>query len=157
MQEALRRYVPGSVAERVVSGQELEVGEQEISVLFVDIRGYTTYSEGQTAAEIFFTVNRYTEVVSRVVRQHRGTIVEFNGDGMMAVFGAPEVLAGKERAAVETGRGIVGAVRALALGGERPEGRSLEVGVGIATGKAFVGNIQSVDRLIWSAISNTTN
>lgn len=157
MQEALRRYVPGSVAERVVSGQGLEVGEQEIAVLFVDIRGYTTYSEGRTAAEIFSTVNRYTEVVSRVVRQHRGTIVEFNGDGMMAVFGAPEPLAEKERAAVEAGRGIVVAVRALALGGERPESRLLEVGVGIATGKAFVGNIQSVDRLIWSAIGNTTN
>jgi class 3 adenylate cyclase len=76
---------------------------------------------------------------------------------MMTVFGAPEPLAEKERAAVEAGRGIVAAVRALALGRERFESRPLEVGVGIATGKAFVGNIQAVDRLIWSAIGNTTN
>jgi class 3 adenylate cyclase len=157
MQEALRRYVPGSVAAQVVSGQELEAGEREVSVLFVDIRGYTTYSEGRTAAEIFSMVNRYTETVSQVVQHHGGTVVEFNGDGMMAVFGAPEPLAKKERAAVEAGREIVASVRSLALGRTRPENQPLEVGVGIATGQAFVGNIQSVDRLIWSAIGNTTN
>src|SRR5262249_8291008 len=121
------------------------------------IRGYTAYSEGRTAAEIFSTVNRYTEAVSRVVRQHHGTIVEFNGDGMMVVFGAPEPLAEKEQAAVAAGREIIAGGRGLALGGEKPESQLLEVGVGIATGKAFVGNIQSVDRLIWSAIGNTTN
>jgi adenylate cyclase len=76
---------------------------------------------------------------------------------MMAVFGAPESLVEKERAAVEAGREIVTAVRLLAPEGKRIENRPLEVGVGIATGKAFVGNIQSADRLIWSAIGNTTN
>jgi class 3 adenylate cyclase len=157
MRDALRRYVPGSVAARVLSGQELEAREQEVSVLFVDIRGYTTYSEGRTAAEIFSTVNHYTETVSRVMRQNGGTVVEFNGDGMMAVFGAPDALVEKERAAVQAGREIVTAVRALALGETRPESRPLEVGIGIATGPAFVGNIQAVDRLIWTAIGNTTN
>jgi adenylate cyclase len=120
----------------------------EISVLFVDIRGYATYSEGRTAEEICSTVNRYTEAVSRVVRQHFGVIVEFNGDVLMAVFGAPETFAEKERAAVEAGRELVAVVRSLALGRTEPEGRSLEVGVGIATGQAFVGNIQAVDRMI---------
>jgi class 3 adenylate cyclase len=157
MQAALRRYVPEPVAARVVSGQELEAGEREISVLFVDIRGYTTYSEGRTTAENFSMVNRYTETVSRVVQQHGGTIVEFTGDGVMAVFGAPEPLAEKERCAVAAGREIVAAVRSLALSREQPESRPLEVGVGIATGAAFVGTIQSVDRLIWTVIGNTPN
>jgi class 3 adenylate cyclase len=157
MQAALRRYVPEPVAARVMSGQELEAGEREISVLFVDIRGYTTYSEGRTTAENFSMINRYTETVSRVVQQHDGMIVEFTGDGVMAVFGAPEPLMEKERCAVAAGREIVAAVRSLALGREHPESRPLEVGVGIATGKAFVGTIQSVDRLIWTAIGNTPN
>ncbi|MBW2448743.1 MAG: adenylate/guanylate cyclase domain-containing protein, partial [Deltaproteobacteria bacterium] len=78
---------------------------------------------------------------------------EFNGDGMMAVFGAPRELAHKERAAVEAGREIVEAVGSLPVEG----GETLSVGVGIATGEAFVGNIQAVDRMIWSAIGNTTN
>jgi class 3 adenylate cyclase len=157
MQESLRRYVPGAVAEQLSSGTELASGEREVSVLFVDIRGYTSFAESRRAEEIFSTVNRYTETVSQIVQKHAGSVVEFNGDGMMAVFGAPRDLAHKERAAVEAGCEIVAAVGALpvedASGGET----RLSVGVGIATGEAFVGNIQAVDRMIWSAIGNTTN
>lgn len=153
MQASLRRYVPGAVVEQLSSGAELASGEREVSVLFVDIRGYTGFAESREAEEIFSTVNRYTETVSRIVQEHAGSVVEFNGDGMMAVFGAPRKLARKERAAVEAGREIVAAVGALPVEG----GEALSVGVGIATGEAFVGNIQAVDRMIWSAIGNTTN
>jgi class 3 adenylate cyclase len=157
MQESLRRYVPGVVAEQLSSGAELSSGEREVSVLFVDLRGYVGFAESRRAEEIFATVNRYTETVSEIVGRYGGSVVEFNGDGMMAVFGAPRELARKERAAVEAGYEIVGAVGALAV--EDPAGGSskLAVGVGIATGEAFVGNIQAVDRMIWSAIGNTTN
>jgi class 3 adenylate cyclase len=157
MSDSLRRYVPEQIAAQVVSGHNLDARESEVSVLFVDIRGYTTYAEDKSAAEVFSTVNRYTETVSRIVRGHGGTVVEFNGDGMMAVFGAPTPLAEKEQAAVVSAREIVSSVRSLELGSVRREQPPLEVGVGIATGKAFVGNIQSVDRLIWSAIGDTTN
>jgi class 3 adenylate cyclase len=152
MQESLRRYVPGAVAEQLASGSELASGEREVTVLFVDIRGYTGFAESRRAEEIFSTVNRYTETVSQIVQRHGGSVVEFNGDGMMAVFGAPRELAHKEHAAVEAGREIVAAVGAL-----RVDGAQLSVGVGIATGEAFVGNIRAVDRMIWSAIGNTTN
>jgi adenylate cyclase len=154
MQESLRRYVPGAIAEQLASGSDLESGEREVSVLFVDIRGYTGFSESRRAEEIFSTVNRYTETVSQIVQRHSGSVVEFNGDGMMAVFGAPRELAHKERAAVEAGRELVEAVSALPVEGEETK---LSVGVGVATGEAFVGNIQAVDRMIWSAIGNTTN
>jgi class 3 adenylate cyclase len=157
MQESLRRYVPGAVAEQLASGAELGSGEREVSVLFVDIRGYTGFSESRRAEEIFSTVNRYTETVSQIVQKHAGSVVEFNGDGMMAVFGAPRELAHKERAAVEAGREIVTAVGALPIEGPSGGQTKLAVGVGIATGEAFVGNIQAVDRMIWSAIGNTTN
>jgi class 3 adenylate cyclase len=157
MQESLRRYVPGAVAEQLASGAELASGEREVSVLFVDIRGYISFSETRRAEEIFSAVNRYTETVSEIVQMHAGNVVEFNGDGMMAVFGAPRKLAHKERAAVEAGRAIVAAVGALPVEGTSGGETKLAVGVGIATGEAFVGNIQAVDRMIWSAIGNTTN
>ncbi len=157
MQESLRRYVPGAVAEQLASGAELTSGEREVSVLFVDLRGYTSFSESRRAEEIFSTVNRYTETVSQIVQKHAGSVVEFNGDGMMAVFGAPRELAHKERAAVEAGREIVAAVGALPLEDNSGGETKLAVGVGIATGAAFVGNIRAVDRMIWSAIGNTTN
>jgi class 3 adenylate cyclase len=146
MQERLRRYVPGAVAAEIESGRELAPEEREVTVLFVDLRGYTSFAEGRAAEVVFSTINEYTEGVSRVVKAHGGTVVEFNGDGMMAVFGAPEALVHKERAAVRAGREIVE---------EMPGG--LPVGVGIATGQAMVGSIRSADRWIWSAIGNTTN
>jgi class 3 adenylate cyclase len=157
MQESLRRYVPGAVAEQLASGAELASGEREVSVLFVDICGYISFSETRRAEEIFSAVNRYTETVSEIVEMHAGNVVEFNGDGMMAVFGAPRKLARKERAAVEAGREIVAAVGALPVEDTSGGETKLAVGVGIATGEAFVGNIQAVDRMIWSAIGNTTN
>jgi hypothetical protein len=89
MQASLRRYVPGAIAEQIEAGVDLRTGEQEVTVLFVDIRSYTTYSEGRRAEEIFSTVNRFTDTVSRTVRLQGGCVVEFNGDGMMTVFGAP--------------------------------------------------------------------
>jgi class 3 adenylate cyclase len=157
MQVSLRRYVPGAVAEQLSSGAELASGEREVSVLFVDLRGYVGFAESRRSEEIFSTVNRYTETVSQVVQRHAGSVVEFNGDGMMAVFGAPRELAHKERAAVEAGREIVQAVGALTIEDAAGRAKRLSVGVGIATGEAFVGNIQAVDRMIWSAIGNTTN
>ena len=157
MQESLRRYVPGVVAQHLVSGAEPEPGEREVTVLFVDLRGYTQLSEGRPPAEIFSTVNRYTELVSAIVNSHGGAVVEFNGDGMMAVFGAPAPLEHKEQAAVLAGIEMANTVQVRAGAGEHPADRSGSVGVGIATGPAFVGNIEAVDRKIWSAIGNTTN
>jgi len=157
MQASLRRYVPGAIAEQIEAGADLQTGEQEVTVLFVDIRSYTTYSEGRRAEEIFSTVNRFTDTVSRTVRLHGGCVVEFNGDGMMTVFGAPAPLEDKERHAVEAGQAIFLAMEELALSTRDADSPPLSVGVGIATGEAYVGNIQAVDRMIWSAIGNTTN
>ena len=153
MQESLRRWVPGAVMEQLASGAEPVSGERDVTVLFVDIRGYTSFAEHRRVEDVFSTVNRYTELVSAIVRRHGGSVVEFNGDGMMAVFGAPRDLAGKEGAAVAAAREIAPAVESLALGGG---GDRLSVGIGIATGRAFVGSIRAADRMIWSAIGRTT-
>jgi class 3 adenylate cyclase len=153
MQEELRRFVPGAVARVIESEESLEPREQAVSVLFVDIRGYATFAETRAPHEIFSTVNRYTQTVSRLVEEHGGAVVEFNGDGMMVVFGAPTAIPHKERAAVSGARAIV---EALSEGGGA-DGAKLSVGVGIATGAAYVGAVQASDRQIWTALGNTTN
>ena len=155
MQEALRRYVPASVAEAIGSGRDLEPVEREITVLFVDLRDYTAFCEPRLPAEIFSTVNHYTEGVSAIIRRHGGAIVEFNGDGMMAMFGGSVPMPDKASAAVRAAHEIIDAV--AALGPPSPAEQSLAVGVGIATGPAFVGSIHSADRLIWTALGNTVN
>lgn len=155
MREALQSYVPGAVVAEMRDGRHsaLEPSEKEISVLFVDLRGFTSYSEARKPQEIFSTVNRYTEVVSEIIRASGGSVVEFAGDGMMAVFGAPGALSEKERSAVKAAKSICTAVADLGHDGGAP----LSVGVGVATGPAFVGNVRAADRVIWTAIGNTVN
>jgi class 3 adenylate cyclase len=155
MEEALRPYVPAAVAGQLASGTPVAAAEHQVSVLFVDIRGYTSFAEARESAEVFTTVSRYAETVSAIARDRGGAVAEFSGDGMMVVFGAPQALATKERAAVEAGREIIDAVSALPPDG--PTAPPLSVGVGIATGPAFVGDVRSVDRRIWTAIGDTVN
>jgi class 3 adenylate cyclase len=118
------------------------------------VRGYASFAEPLAPAQIFEAVSAYTRAVSEEIRAAGGTVVEFNGDGMMAVFGAPEPLEQKERAALRAALALRRRVRALRVG---PEGRGLDVGIGVASGPAYVGSIQAVDRAIWSALGNTTN
>jgi class 3 adenylate cyclase len=157
MSGQLRRYVPGALAEQLERGAALQPGVREVTVLFVDIRGYSGFAEPRTPQQIFEAVSAYTQTVSRVVREHGGTIVEFNGDGMMAVFGAPEPLPEKERAAVDAARGIRHETRELVAQGPAGADTRIDARVGVATGPAYVGSIQAVDRAIWSALGNTTN
>jgi adenylate cyclase len=156
MSEALRRYVPQPVAARLTRGQSIEAGERDVSVLFVDIRGYATYSEGQAVGAVFSMLNRYTEAVSAVIQRRGGTVVEFLGDGLMAVFGAPDSLPDHARVSVQAGCEVVATVRHLALGpsdGDVP----VAVGVGIASGRAFVGNIRTSDRFVYTAVGDVVN
>jgi class 3 adenylate cyclase len=149
--QALARYAPGSVALELARGREVAPGEREVTVLFVDVRGYTSFSQRRDAPEIFDFVNAYTTTVSERVRAFGGSVVEFHGDGLMAAFGALGELPDKERCAVAAAREISRAFH------EERLYPGMSVGVGVATGAAYVGDIQSVDRKIWGVIGNTTN
>lgn len=168
MRDAFRRYVPAPVAARLTRGQTIEGGEHDVSVLFVDIRGYTALSEARSADAVFALVSRYTEAVSAVIQRRGGTVIEFLGDGLMAVFGAPEALANHAGAAVEAACEIARVVRGLspgarAAGGAPEDGSSsggaepLAVGIGVASGRAFVGNVRTNDRLVYTAVGDVVN
>jgi class 3 adenylate cyclase len=150
----LSHYVPRQVARRILCGDDLTPGEHDVSVLILDLRSYVQYVERRTPKEIYTLLARYSLIVSSIIHRHGGTMVEFTGDGMVALFGAPDALRDKERASVEAGCAIVDAVREMQQPGGGPQ---LEVGVGIATGNAFVGAIPAADRLVWSVVGNTTN
>ena len=145
LHDRLAPYAPGGL-------EDLEMGHSEVSVLFVDIRGYSQFAEPLQPAQLFEVVNRYTELVAQIVRAHGGTVVDFSGDGLMAVFGAPQPLDDRESAAISAGREII--ERVPELSGDRG---NLSAGVGVASGSAFVGNVQAVDRLFWTALGHTTN
>ncbi len=151
----VREYTPDIVTRHVHSGDQLTSCEREISVLFADIRGFTSFCEHRTPAEIFRTVSQFTERICQIIRVHGGHVIEFNGDGIMAVFGAPNPIVAKERAAVQAGCDILEAMKSMATDSSSPRSH-LSVGVGIATGTDFVGHIQA-HRAIWTALGNTTN
>jgi class 3 adenylate cyclase len=154
-EERLRRWVPSAVAEQLARGRELAAGERDVTMLFVDVRGYTGLADGRAAGEVFSAIDRYTATASGVVSAHGGTLVQFAGDGLMAVFGAPEPLPDKEARALAAAREIPLRVAQLAVELVGPAG--LRVGVGVATGSAYVGPIRSADRQIWTVIGSTTN
>ena len=125
-------------------------GVREVTVLFVDIRGYTEICGRRSLNEVYELVNGYADRVCRVIRSHGGTVVEFAGDGMMATFGADCSLESKECAAVRAALAMPGALDGL-------DETRISVGVGIATGDAFVGRICSAGLYTWSALGCTTN
>ena len=145
-------YVPSIVTDDLLKGSEVTPGEVEVTVLFIDLDGYTSRSMRQSAEETFEMINTYTKTISEKIRHHGGSVVEFHGDGLMAVFGAPRALDSKESCAIEAARESVQELRAGQM-----SNLSLSAGVGIATGPAFVGNVESVDRKIWTVLGNTTN
>jgi class 3 adenylate cyclase len=155
MRDTLRRYLPSTVAEALGEGRDLAPAERDITVMFVDLRGYTSLCEPLPTQEVFALTDRFTAVISKVLRRHGGNLVEFSGDGLMAVFGAPSALAEKERAALRAAAELVVALEAD--GPRRPDGSPLSVGIGIASGPAHCGNIRSADQVIWTALGNIVN
>jgi adenylate cyclase len=126
-------------------------------VLFSDIRGFTTLSEKLPAQEIVALLNRYFARMTAVIHRHGGTVDKFIGDGMMAVFGAPNILPCPEHNALEAARDMLAALDEL-NGELAREGRApLAIGVGLHSGEAVIGHIGSPDRHEYTAIGDTVN
>jgi adenylate cyclase len=155
--QELRRFAPPALADRIERGEGIDKGEQEVSVLFADLRGYTAFAERRKPGEVFEVLSRYAALLARVVGDYSGQVVDFLGDGLMAVFGAPDALPHNARAAVAAAREICAVVNRFRIEDPRNGRFALAVGVGVATGPAYVGGIQVGERMFWSAVGSTTN
>ncbi len=154
--EELRRFVPSGVVERIERDGAIEAGERRVSVLFADLCGYTAWADERCAREVFRGLSLYIAALTRAIDESGGQVAEFNGDGVMAVFGAPDPLVSTESAALDAGRRMAAAVERLPVEASQL-GPSLGIGIGIATGVAFVGGIRAANRTFWSAVGSTTN
>jgi len=136
--------------------QSLSGKAREITVLFSDIRGFTTLSEKHTPEEIVSLLNRYFSLQVEIIFRHGGTLDKFIGDAIMAFWGAPQE--DKQHAehavaaALEMEQSLL---RFRAELGE--EGKDFDVGIGIHTGKAVVGFLGSEARMDYTAIGDTVN
>jgi adenylate cyclase len=129
----------------------------EISVLFADIRGFTTISETRPPAEVVDILNCYLDSMEQQIFLQGGTLDKYTGDGMMVLFGAPLEQADHAERAVRAALGMQRAAKEISqqLGHDR--GCTFVYGIGITTGQAVVGNIGSRRRLDYTAIGSTVN
>lgn len=152
-------YVSPGVMQQIVDGRlraELGGEHRYVCVLFSDIRGYTTRSEGMSPEEIVGFLNRYFEDVVGLIHGHGGTVTSFMGDGIMAVFGAPNALENPCEAAFSAGRDILAQVARFNAQAD-PGAQPVEIGVGLHAGYAVVGHVGSSTRHDYTAIGDVTN
>jgi adenylate cyclase len=128
-----------------------------VTVLFADLRGFTRFAEGRKPEEAVQILNIYLQTIATVVLERRGTLDKFTGDGVMAVFGAPAALPEHARAALSCAADILQGVGRLNQARRQNGETTLEVGLGIATGDALVGNIGCTTRMDYTAIGDVVN
>ena len=153
----LERLVSPDVASRVLSGS-LTPGQSErryVTVLFCDLRDFTALCERRRAEDAMAVLNAFYERACVIIRAHGGHVNKFLGDGLLALFGAPERHTHPADAAIGAARQLARAADEL-----RREGgvwSDLQIGIGLDTGDVVVGAVGSPERLEYTAIGATVN
>jgi class 3 adenylate cyclase len=156
--DMFRRYVSPAVVDRLPSSPvDLRLGgyRQEVSILFADIRGFTTFGERLLPEELVDTLNEYLSMAGSSILMYEGTLDKFVGDAVMGIFNAPleqpDHVLRAVRAAATMQRAIAEYHKSIG------EERTLAFGVGIHTGEAVVGNVGMSDRMDYTVIGDTVN
>jgi len=151
----LHQYLSPDVASTLIDDPaKAELGGREtiVTVLFADLRGYTSYSEQRAPAEVVAMLNAAFGVAVPTLLAEGGTVVQFMGDAVMAIFNAPREQADHAMRAARAALAMQRAVGGLPGAGARPRFR-----VGLNTGPALVGNIGATAIRNYSAVGDTTN
>jgi class 3 adenylate cyclase len=152
IREAFGTYLDREVAEYILSdGFDEEGVDVEVSVLFCDVRGFTAFATGASPQEVVASLNRLFEVIVPIIAAEGGHVDKFEGDGLLAVFGAPEPFLDHADRAVRAACAINSAVN------ERGEAGELRVGVGVNSGNVVAGAIGGAGRLNFSVIGSAVN
>ena len=157
-QTTFGRFVTPSVARTIMDIEEsghLALGgeEKRVTVLFGDVRGFTTMSEGMTPRVLLDTLNRYFDGIVGVVNRYEGTVNKYNGDNIMVLWGAPLEVQHQARKAVECALEIQRWIIA-----ERAKGGSdVSFGFGINTGPVVAGFLGAMGRMEYTVIGDTAN
>jgi adenylate cyclase len=171
VREVFGRFVPPEVVRDIVDadaagdGDLLRAATREVTVLFADLRGFTTYAEARPADEVLRVLNAYLGAVTDVLVDEGGAVVDYLGDGVMAVFGAPtpqEDHADRALAAAVRVLEVTAAFDVSAAAGTAPAGvgappMRFRVGVGCNSGTVTAGNLGTIRRLKYTVVGDTVN
>lgn len=160
IKNVMGRYISQDVMKNVVKNiDNVKLGGKRanVTVLFADIRGFTSMSEKMTAEEVSVILNEYFTEIEPIISKYNGTINKFIGDAVMAVFGDPIQDLNHPTNAVKCAYAMLKKVEMLQDKWILEGKPKIEIGIGINTGDAFVGNIGSEKRLEYTVIGDTVN
>ncbi|WP_435628260.1 CHASE2 domain-containing protein [Candidatus Ferrigenium straubiae] len=154
------QYVPSELVEEMAEHPEsvsMEGESREMTILFSDVRGFTTISEGLDPKELTLLMNEFLTPLSRVVYKHRGTIDKYMGDCIMAFWGAPLPDENHARHAILAGIEMQAALKALQPHFKERGWPEIHIGVGINSGRVSVGNMGSEVRVAYTVMGDAVN
>ena len=157
---AMGKYMSPDVMKRVIMNiDNLGLGGKKatVTVLFSDIRGFTSMSEQMTAQQVSEILNEYFTEMEPIITKYNGIINKFIGDAVMAIFGEPIQDKNHAENAVKCGYEMILKVKELQKKWAEEGKPKIEIGVGINTGEVFVGNIGSINRMEYTVIGDTVN
>jgi class 3 adenylate cyclase len=153
IREAFGTYLDKEVAEYILSEGFSEEGVYvEVTILFCDVRDFTQLAATMDATEVVSALNGLFEILVPIIAKHGGHVDKFEGDGLLAVFGAPENYPDHADRAVRAACRMARAVNEENAAGER-----LRIGVGLNTGEVVAGSIGGAGRLNFSVIGDAVN
>ena len=131
--------------------------DREITIMFSDIRGFTSFSAAHTPGEVVTLLNTYFSTVIPVIQKHGGIVNQYMGDGLMIIFGAPNRLKDHANCAVEAAVDVLRTVHEADDLWQSCGANSFRIGIGICTGRTVIGTIGSRQRLDYTAIGDSVN
>ncbi len=155
LKEQFSRYLSFQVAEKILNERDikLEGEKREVAVMFIDIRGFSKFSENNPPEFVLLTLNGYFELIIDIIFQFKGTLDKFIGDAIMVVFGAPFESDNDALNCVKCAYEIQKRINLFNLNKKK----KLEVGIGINFGEVISGNIGSEKRKEYTVIGDTVN
>lgn len=160
VKSAMGKYMSEDVMEKVIENiDNLGLGGKKanVTVLFSDIRNFTSMSEKMSAAQVSEILNEYFSEMEPIIAKYNGIINKFIGDAIMAVFGEPINDEKHPSNAVKCGIEMLNRVQEMHEKWSKENKPLIEIGIGINTGEVFVGNIGSAKRMEYTVIGDTVN
>lgn len=154
------QYVPTELVEEMSQRPEevsMESENREMTILFSDVRGFTTIAEGMDPKELSQFMNAFLTAFTQVIHRHRGTIDKYMGDCIMAFWGAPLHSATHARDAVLAGLEMFRVLRSLQEEFKARGWPEIRMGVGVNTGRVNVGNMGSAVRVAYTVMGDAVN